>query len=106
MGEVGDTMVACRDYRLPAGIVVPGGTVLRREMMQCWIPREVVTCMPLALFHDFEDCQGPVAVVPELAPRDVLIWRTGHALHGAFTAIVHGTHVVELRAGEALGIVL
>lgn len=104
--EVGDKMVATKNYSLPGDIVVPKGTVLHREMMQCWVPRELITCMPLALFHDFGDGAGPLAVVPELRPHDVLIWRTGHVLHGALTAYVRGKVVVTCNPWEALGIVV
>jgi len=90
---------------MPDGEAVPRGVPLRREMMQCWVLRDkCVTCMPLALFHDFDDGMGPVAVVPELGRGDVVIWRTGHVLHGALTALARGDLLeVEVGLGEALG---
>lgn len=100
------SICAMKDYALPGDIVVPRGTVLHREMMQCWVPRERITCMPLALFHDFDDGAGPVAVVPELQPHDVLIWRTGHVLHGALTAAVRGNCMLKQSPWDALGLVV
>merc|ERR1712008_503082 len=73
--EVGDKMPCDRHCMTPDGEVVPLGIPLHREMMQCWVLRdEHVTCMPLALFHDFENGEGPTAIVPELNSRDVIIW--------------------------------
>jgi len=84
---------------------LPCGAPLRREMMQCWVLRdESITCMPLMLFHD--DGDGPEAFVPELDRRDIVIWRTGHALHGALSAVAHGEHTFEIDRWESLGATL
>lgn len=105
--EVGSVLPCERDCCMPDGEPVPRGVPLRREMMQCWVLRdERLTCMPLALFHDFRKGEGPVAVVPELRARDVVIWRTGSVLHGALTAVAHGERQIELGRWEPLGAVL
>jgi len=105
--EVGSVVPCDSHCVMPDGVVVPLGVPLRREMMQCWVLRdERATCMPLALFHDFLDGQGPAAIVPELNARDVIIWRTSSVLHGALSALVHGECIVELGIWEALGAII
>lgn len=105
--EVGEVLPCEGGCRMPDGEPVPAGVPLRREMMQCWVLRdERITCMPLALFHDFRDGRGPAAVVPELGRGDVLLWRSGHVLHGALTAAARGERAVALGVREPLGAVL
>lgn len=105
--EVGSVLPCEGGCWMPDGCPVPRGVPLRREMMQCWVLRDPrVTCMPLALFHDSRRGEGPVAVVPELCARDVILWRSGWVLHSALAALAHGSKRLHLPLSEPLGAIL